>query len=96
VVGKDFGALPAYDFALQHPDRTAGVVCLGIPFSPVPFSFETTMPEGFYILRWGVRAASELCTNSEPGGWLVLISLCGVFCFCRSLAGRRRTSAGTM
>ena len=55
LVGKDFGALPAYEFALQHPGRTAGVACLGIPFSPVPFSFETTMPEGFYILRWGVR-----------------------------------------
>jgi pimeloyl-ACP methyl ester carboxylesterase len=54
LVGKDFGALPAYDFALQHPDRTCGVVCLGIPFSPVPFAFDT-MPEGFYVLRWGVR-----------------------------------------
>ena len=55
LVAKDFGAVPAYEFALQHPGRTAGVACLGIPFSPVPFSFEATMPEGFYILRWGVR-----------------------------------------
>ena len=52
---RQFGAVPAYEFALQHPGRTAGVACLGIPFSPVPFSFEATMPEGFYILRWGVR-----------------------------------------
>ncbi|CAM0956622.1 unnamed protein product [Alopecurus aequalis] len=51
MVGKDFGAMPAYDFALRHPDRTRGVMCLGIPFSPVPYSFDT-MPEGFYILRW--------------------------------------------
>ena len=55
LVGKDFGAMPAYEFALQHPDRTCGVVCLGIPFSPVPFSFDT-MPEGFYVLRWRVRS----------------------------------------
>ena len=39
LVGKDFGAMPAYEFALQHPDRIRGVVCLGIPFSPVPMSF---------------------------------------------------------
>ena len=54
-MGKDWGAFPAYEFALQHPDRTCGVVCLGIPFSPVPFSFDT-MPEGFYVLRWRVRS----------------------------------------
>jgi len=59
VVGKDFGAVPAYEFALQHPGRTAGVACLGIPFSPVPFSFEATMPEGFYILRWGEPGRAE-------------------------------------
>ncbi|TVU32161.1 hypothetical protein EJB05_23880 [Eragrostis curvula] len=58
LVAKDFGAMPAYDFALAHPDRTLGVVCLGIPFSPVPFSFDT-MPEGFYILRWGESGRAE-------------------------------------
>jgi pimeloyl-ACP methyl ester carboxylesterase len=57
VVGKDFGAMPAYDFALRHPDRTCGVVCLGIPFSSVPTSFGT-MPEGFYVRRWRVRHLS--------------------------------------
>ncbi|VAH04884.1 unnamed protein product [Triticum turgidum subsp. durum] len=51
LVGKDYGAMPAYDFALRHPDRTRGVMCMGIPFSPGPFNFDT-MPEGFYILRW--------------------------------------------
>jgi pimeloyl-ACP methyl ester carboxylesterase len=71
LVGKDFGAVPAYEFALQHPDRTRGVACLGIPFSPVPFRFDT-MPEGFYILRWGVRAAPSLHL-SERCSWLWLV-----------------------
>jgi hypothetical protein len=52
-VAKDFGAMPAYLFALRHPSRTCGVMCLGIPFlnggSP-----STGLPEGFYILRWRV------------------------------------------
>ena len=51
LVGKDFGAVPAYDFALRHPDRVCGVMCLGIPFTPFTSSF-ATMPEGFYMLRW--------------------------------------------
>ncbi|KAL6623134.1 hypothetical protein ACP70R_033013 [Stipagrostis hirtigluma subsp. patula] len=51
VVGKDFGAIPAHYFVLRHPDRTRGVVSLGMPFSPGPFSLHG-MPEGFYILRW--------------------------------------------
>ncbi|KAJ1294973.1 hypothetical protein BS78_01G187700 [Paspalum vaginatum] len=58
LVAKDFGAVPAYEFALQHPDRTRGVACLGVPFSPVPFSFDT-MPEGFYILRWREPGRAE-------------------------------------
>ncbi|CAD6205418.1 unnamed protein product [Miscanthus lutarioriparius] len=58
LAGKDFGAMPAYEFALHHPDRTCSVVCLGIPFSPVPFSFDT-MPEGFYVLRWGEPGRAE-------------------------------------
>ncbi|CAN6214682.1 unnamed protein product [Urochloa humidicola] len=52
LVGKDFGAAPAYEFALRHPERARGVVSLGIPFSPGPVSFDDTMPEGFYIKRW--------------------------------------------
>ncbi|KAK1695113.1 hypothetical protein QYE76_011810 [Lolium multiflorum] len=58
MVGKDFGAMPAYDFALRHPDRTRGVMCLGIPFSPVPITIDT-MPEGFYILRWREPGRAE-------------------------------------
>ena len=59
LVGKDFGAMPAYEFALQHPDRTRGVVCLGIPFSPVPMSLDA-MPEGLYIRRWRVRSTDRI------------------------------------
>uniref|UniRef100_A0A1E5WMR7 AB hydrolase-1 domain-containing protein n=1 Tax=Dichanthelium oligosanthes TaxID=888268 RepID=A0A1E5WMR7_9POAL len=58
LVGKDFGAMPAYEFALQHPDRTCGVTCLGIPFNPAPRFFDT-MPEGFYILRWREPGRAE-------------------------------------
>jgi len=97
LVGKDFGAMPAYEFALQHPDRTCGVVCLGIPFSPVPFSFDT-MPEGFYVLRWGVRATSEsLMIGVAAALVLQFLVTTSSFLFfsCRSLAGRRPTSAGS-
>ncbi|CAL4907005.1 unnamed protein product [Urochloa decumbens] len=51
VVGKDFGTIPAYHVAFRRPDRTRGVACLGIFFSPGPWSFDA-MPEGYYILRW--------------------------------------------
>ncbi|KAK8444814.1 hypothetical protein SEVIR_9G203900v4 [Setaria viridis] len=51
LVGKDFGAVPAYDFTLRHPDRICGVMCLGIPFTPFASSF-AAMPEGFYMSRW--------------------------------------------
>lgn len=59
LVGKDFGTIPAYDFALRHPTRTRGVMCLGMPFSPVPFNFDGTMPEGFYPLRWRQPGRAE-------------------------------------
>uniref|UniRef100_A0ACD5TJ80 Uncharacterized protein n=1 Tax=Avena sativa TaxID=4498 RepID=A0ACD5TJ80_AVESA len=59
VVGKDFGVIPAYDFALRHPDRTRGVMCLGAPFKPGPIDFDTTMPEGFYIRRWREPGRAE-------------------------------------
>ncbi|PAN20799.1 hypothetical protein PAHAL_3G412100 [Panicum hallii] len=58
VVAKDFGAVPAYYFALQHPGRTRGVACLGISFSHGPWSFDA-MPEGFYILRWQEPGRAE-------------------------------------
>ncbi|KAF0930973.1 hypothetical protein E2562_038543 [Oryza meyeriana var. granulata] len=58
LVGKDFGAMPAYDFALRHPNRTCGVMCLGIPFGTAGLSIDT-LPEGFYILRWGQPGRAE-------------------------------------
>ncbi|CAN6351633.1 unnamed protein product [Urochloa humidicola] len=58
VVGKDFGTIPAYHFALRHSDRIRGVACLGISFSPGPWSFDA-MPEGFYILRWQESGRAE-------------------------------------
>jgi len=54
MVGKDFGAIPGYDFALHHPDRVSGVVTLGIPFSPKGLGLDL-LPEGFYVSRWRVN-----------------------------------------
>ncbi|CAL9109044.1 unnamed protein product [Musa textilis] len=58
VVGKDFGAWPAYDLALNHPHRVLGVVTLGVPF--ISRNLDTdTLPEGFYILRWREPGRAE-------------------------------------
>jgi pimeloyl-ACP methyl ester carboxylesterase len=53
LVAKDFGAFPAYWFSAYYPERTCGVISIGIPFSPTPVSFDS-LPEGFYIKRWRV------------------------------------------
>ncbi|KQJ97299.1 uncharacterized protein LOC100835957 [Brachypodium distachyon] len=58
LIAKDFGAMPAYDFALRHPSRTSGVMCLGIPYLHGGSPF-TTLPEGFYILRWREPGRAE-------------------------------------
>ncbi|EHA8588462.1 bifunctional epoxide hydrolase 2 [Cocos nucifera] len=58
VVGKDFGAKPAYDVAVSHPDRIAGVITLGVPFVPKLFSRDS-LPEGFYIFRWEKPGRAE-------------------------------------
>nr|CAD1844401.1 unnamed protein product [Ananas comosus var. bracteatus] len=58
MIGKDFGALPAYHFALYHPDRVLGVVTSGIPFTPTGFNF-ASLPEGFYIKRWREPGRAE-------------------------------------
>ena len=84
IVGKDFGAWPAYYFALKHPERALGVVTLGVPFMP-PGSVRSTqshIPEGVYTLRWRVPihmlyhlhytlALSK--QNSSPIDFVVLI-----------------------
>ena len=75
-MGKDWGAFPAYEFALQHPDRTRGVVCLG------------TLPEGFYVLRWRVRSTPlTACITSEKLFFLLKLTVCSWRSFCFSSAG---------
>lgn len=55
LVGKDFGARPAYLFSILHPERVLGVVTLGVPYVPPgPSQYHKFLPEGFYILRWQV------------------------------------------
>ncbi|XP_030546242.1 bifunctional epoxide hydrolase 2-like [Rhodamnia argentea] len=61
LVGKDFGALPAYLVAAVKPDRICGVITLGIPFmlpgpSALPFHL---FPKGFYVLRWQEPGRAE-------------------------------------
>ncbi|XP_022950358.1 bifunctional epoxide hydrolase 2-like [Cucurbita moschata] len=60
LVGKDFGAMPAYYFAIKNPDRALGVVTLGVPFLPTKPKFEEGhLPEGFYISRWQEPGRAE-------------------------------------
>ncbi|KAM0950139.1 putative alpha/beta hydrolase-1, epoxide hydrolase [Dioscorea sansibarensis] len=60
IVAKDFGALPAYSFALHYPDRVSGVVTLGIPFVPDENSvMYAELPEGYYLSRWRVPGRAE-------------------------------------
>ncbi|KAM7525110.1 hypothetical protein LguiA_015012 [Lonicera macranthoides] len=59
-VGKDFGAMVAYRFALCYPDMVLGVVTLGVPFMPpVPPVHHQKLPEGFYIFRWQEPGRAE-------------------------------------
>lgn len=60
IVGKDFGARPAYFFALLYPERVLGVATLGIPFVPPgPITYNKSLPEGFYISRWREPGRAE-------------------------------------
>ncbi|KNA21889.1 hypothetical protein SOVF_038680 isoform C [Spinacia oleracea] len=60
LIAKDFGVRPAYLFALQHPERVAGVITVGIPYiPPAPSTFHTHLPEGFYISRWQETGRAE-------------------------------------
>lgn len=60
LVGKDFGARPAYLFSILHPERVLGVVTLGVPYAPPgPFVYHKFLPEGFYILRWREHGRAE-------------------------------------
>ncbi|PQQ10110.1 uncharacterized protein Pyn_13049 [Prunus yedoensis var. nudiflora] len=60
LIAKDFGARPAYTFALLHPERVLGVVTMGVPYMPPgPRAFEKLLPEGFYISRWQEPGRAE-------------------------------------
>ncbi|KAI9121306.1 hypothetical protein K1719_008339 [Acacia pycnantha] len=60
LIGKDFGAKPAYLFSILHPERVLGVVTLGVPYVPPgPSVFAKYLPEGFYILRWREPGRAE-------------------------------------
>ncbi|KAK2644112.1 hypothetical protein Ddye_019307 [Dipteronia dyeriana] len=60
LIAKDFGARPAYLFALLHPERVSGVITLGVPFVPPgPYQYHNYLPEGFYISRWGEPGRAE-------------------------------------
>lgn len=59
LVAKDFGVRIAYVFALLHPSRIAGVVTLGVPYTPLKApEFQKYLPEGFYVTRWQVTNLS--------------------------------------
>ncbi|KAA8515285.1 hypothetical protein F0562_018485 [Nyssa sinensis] len=60
LVGKDFGAPVAYQFALLHPERVSGVVTLGVPFmqAQIP-AHHKQLPEGFYVSRWKEPGRAE-------------------------------------
>ncbi|XP_010052342.2 epoxide hydrolase A [Eucalyptus grandis] len=61
LVGKDFGAVPAYLFSLLHQERVRGVVSLGIPHTALPVipSYHEHLPEGFYVSRWQEPGRAE-------------------------------------
>ncbi|XP_076915092.1 epoxide hydrolase 3-like [Bidens hawaiensis] len=60
VIGKDFGAIVAYPFALKYPEKVAGIITLGLPFMP-PGAFTTAfvLPEGFYPRRFQEPGRAE-------------------------------------
>ncbi|KAI3710295.1 hypothetical protein L2E82_40073 [Cichorium intybus] len=60
VIGKDFGAMVAYTFALFYPEKVAGVITLGVPFMPPGgLKHHQTLPEGFYTRRWQEPGRAE-------------------------------------
>lgn len=61
LIGKDFGAIPAYMVAAVHPERVSGVITLGVPFMlPGPSAIQNhLLPEGFYVSRWQEPGRAE-------------------------------------
>ncbi|KAL5994513.1 hypothetical protein ACLOJK_024566 [Asimina triloba] len=59
LVGKDFGAQPAYTFAILHPERVHGIIAMGVPFL-VPGVFRhDLLPSGFYMMRFKEPGRAE-------------------------------------
>ncbi|MBA0814946.1 hypothetical protein Gohar_020740 [Gossypium harknessii] len=61
LVGKDFGAFPAFTVAVTHPERVLGVITLGVPFlipGPLGVQFDL-LPKGYYVIRWAEPGRAE-------------------------------------
>ncbi|CAJ1956558.1 unnamed protein product [Sphenostylis stenocarpa] len=59
LVGKDFGAIPAYVVAALHPDKVTSVITLGVPFMlPGPAAVEN-LPKGSYVIKWQEPGKAE-------------------------------------
>ncbi|EXB54384.1 Epoxide hydrolase 2 [Morus notabilis] len=53
LIGKDFGARPAFLVSALHPERVSGLVTLSVPYTPQPpSSTQKLLPKGLYISKW--------------------------------------------
>ncbi|XP_076918920.1 epoxide hydrolase 1-like [Bidens hawaiensis] len=59
IVGKDFGSMVGYIFALFHLQKVVGVVSLGVAFRPPGSAAHQSLPEGYYINRWKEPGRAE-------------------------------------
>jgi len=58
-IGKDFGAMVAYGFALYYPEMVSSVITLGLPFMPPAPLHHQELPEGYYTKRWQEPGRAE-------------------------------------
>ncbi|KAJ0451611.1 putative soluble epoxide hydrolase [Helianthus annuus] len=59
VIGKDFGSMVGYTFALFNPQKVAAIVSLGVAFRPPGSRAHQALPEGYYINRWKEPGRAE-------------------------------------
>ncbi|KAI7738162.1 hypothetical protein M8C21_007545, partial [Ambrosia artemisiifolia] len=60
VIGKDFGSMVGYIFALFNPHKVVGVISLGVAFRPPgSANHQAILPEGYYINRWKEPGRAE-------------------------------------
>lgn len=52
LVAKDFGASPAYNLSVLHPERIMGMTVLGMPFLTKPLGFDTLSEDIIYAGSW--------------------------------------------